>query len=163
MLNYNNKTLSKKSKLKGGEIMNKSDEATMLFSKGFNCSQSVVSVFCEDLGLNQEVALKISCGFGGGMCQGEICGAVTGAVMVLGLKYGQNEAGDKEAKEKTYEIVKEFSNRFKDINGSIICKELLDFDLSKENARKIAKEKGLFTTICPKVIRDAVTILEDTL
>jgi len=83
--------------------------------------------------------------------------------MVLGLKYGQNEAGDKEAKEKTYEIVKEFSNRFKDINGSIICKELLDFDLSKENARKIAKEKGLFTTICPKVIRDAVTILEDTL
>lgn len=143
--------------------MNKSHEAYLLFNQGFNCSQAVFSVFCEDLGLDREVALKISCGFGGGMCQGEICGAVTGAVMALGLKYGQSYAEDKESKEKTYEIVKEFSNRFKDANGSIICKELLDFDLSKENARKIARERGLFTTICPKVIKDAVNILEDIL
>ena len=143
--------------------MNKSDEALLIFNQGFNCSQAVVSVFCEELGLDQEIALKISCGFGGGMCHGEICGAVTGAVMVLGLKYGQSKAEDKESKEKTYEIIKEFSNKFKDINGSIICKELLDLDLSKENARKVAKEKGLFTTICPKLIRDAVSILEDIL
>ena len=143
--------------------MNKSEQASLLFNQGFNCSQAVFSVFCEDLGLDRDAALKISCGFGGGMCQGEICGAVTGAVMALGLKYGQSKAEDKESKEKTYEIVKEFSNRFKHINGSISCKELLDFDLSKENARKIAREKGLFKTVCPKVIKDAVNILEDIL
>ena len=143
--------------------MNKFDEALLLFNQGFNCSQAVFSVFCEELGLNQEIALKISCGFGGGMCQGEICGAVTGAVMALGLKYGQSKAGDKASKEKTYEIVKAFSNSFKDTNGSIICKELLDFDLSKENAREIAREKGLFKTVCPKAIKDAINILEDVL
>jgi len=143
--------------------MNKTDEAILLFNQGFNCSQAVFSVFCEELRLEQKAALKISCGFGGGMCQGEICGAVTGAVMALGLKYGQSDAEDIQAKGKTYEIVKEFSNRFKDINGSIICKDLLDFDLSKENAMQIARDRGLFTTICPKVIKDAVNILEDIL
>ncbi|MFT5873228.1 MAG: C_GCAxxG_C_C family probable redox protein [Clostridium sp.] len=143
--------------------MNKSEEALSLFNQGFNCSQAVFSVFCEELGLNKEGALKISCGFGSGICQGEICGAVTGSVMVLGLKYGQCKVADNESQEKTYEIVKEFSNRFKDINGTIICKELLDFDLSKENARKIAKQKGLFADICPKVIRNAVNILEEIL
>ncbi|MFT5875131.1 MAG: C_GCAxxG_C_C family probable redox protein [Clostridium sp.] len=143
--------------------MNKFDEALLLFNQGFNCSQAVFSVFCEELGLNQEGALKISSGFGGGICQGETCGAVTGAVMVLGLKYGQCKVADNASKEKTYEIVKEFSYRFKNINGTIICKELLDFDLSRENARKIAKEKGLFTDICPKVIRNAVNILEEIL
>ena len=143
--------------------MNKSQEAVLLFNQGFNCSQAVFSVFCEEFGLDKNIALKISCGFGGGMCQGEICGAVSGAVMALGLKYGQNKGEDTESKEKTYEVVKDFNSRFKDINGSIICKELLDFDLSKENATKIAKEKGLFTTVCPKVITDAVRILEDVL
>jgi len=143
--------------------MNKLEKASILFNQGFNCSQAVFSVFCEELGLNPEVALKISCGFGGGMCQGEICGAVTGAVMVLSLKYGQSKVEDKESKEKTYEIIKEFSERFKDDNRSIICKELLDFDLSKENARELARGKGLFTTICPKMIRDAVSILEEIL
>jgi len=143
--------------------MNKLENASLLFNQGFNCSQAVFSVFCEELGLNREVALKISSGFGGGMCQGEICGAVTGAAMVLSLKYGQSKVGDKESKEKTYEIIKEFSERFKDVNRSIICKELLNFDLSKENARTLAREKGLFTTICPKMIRDTVIILEEIL
>ena len=143
--------------------MNKCEEATLFFNQGFNCAQSVLLVFCEELGLDETSALKISCGFRGGMCNGEVCGAVSGAVMALGLKYGQSEVEDKAAKEKTYEIVKEFSSRFKFINGSLICKELLDFDLSIENGRKIAREKGLFSNVCPKVINDAVSILEDIL
>lgn len=143
--------------------MNKLENALLLFNQGFNCSQAVFSVFCEELGLEPRVALRIACGFGGGICQGETCGAVTGAVMVLGLKYGQSKVVDKESKEKTYEIIKEFSEKFKDVNQSISCKELLNFDLSKENGRALAREKGLFTSVCPKMIRDAVIILEEIL
>ena len=143
--------------------MDKLKNAELLFSQGFNCSQAVFSTFCEELGVDQETALKISCGFGGGMCNGEICGAVTGAVMVIGLKNGQGNGEDKESKEKIFEVVKEFTNRFQSVNGSIICKELLDFDLNQENGRKIAREKGLFKNTCPKMINDAVQILEEIL
>lgn len=143
--------------------MSKLDEAALVFGKGFNCAQSVFSVFCDELGVDQETALKISSGFGGGMCQGEICGAVAGAVMALGYKYGQSKEQDKQAKQKANEMVKEFCNRFKEVNNSIVCKELLGIDLSKENARAIALEKGLFKTICPKMIQDSVKILEDIL
>ncbi|MDK2942433.1 MAG: hypothetical protein PWP56_1946 [Acetobacterium sp.] len=141
--------------------MNKSEQALNLFSQGFNCSQVILSLFCEDYGLNRQAALKMACGFGGGLCQGEMCGAVSGAVMVLGLKYGQSEKDDNDAKEKTYDVVNAFCNQFKAINGSIICNDLLDTDLSQENARKIAREKGLFKKVCPKVIADAVNILEE--
>lgn len=143
--------------------MDKSENALLLFNQGFNCSQAVFSTFCEELGLDQETAMKISCGFGGGMRNGEICGAVTGAVMVIGLKYGQSKGEDKEAKQKTYEAVKEFTDRFKATNGSIICKELIDIDLSHENGIKFAREKGVFTNICPKLIKDAVDILKEIL
>jgi C_GCAxxG_C_C family probable redox protein len=75
--------------------------------------------------LDADTARKISCGFGGGMRHGEVCGAVTGAIMILGLKYGQYNTDDKKSKEITYQYVKEFNKRFMDINGTIICRDLL--------------------------------------
>lgn len=143
--------------------MNKEDYAVSCFKKGFNCSQAVFSVYSEELGLDPKIALKIACGFGGGMRQAETCGAVTGALMAIGLKYGQNEEGQEYAKENTYELVKEFINRFKSRNGSIICKELLEIDISTDEGRNIAREKELFTTICPKFIKDALEIVEEVL
>ncbi|WKY48666.1 C-GCAxxG-C-C family protein [Eubacteriaceae bacterium ES3] len=141
--------------------MNKSEQALELFSQGFNCAQAILSVFCDEFDLKREAALKMTSGFGGGLCQGELCGAVSSAVMVLGLKYGQSEKEDNEAKENTYDVVNDFCRKFKAINGSIICNGLLDTDLSQTNARKEAREKGLFKKICPKVIADAVVILEE--
>ncbi len=141
--------------------MNKSDQAVQTFSKGFNCSQSVFSTFCEDMGLNKAVALKISCGFGSGMRQGEVCGAVTGAIMALGLKYGHNTEGDRQSKEKTYGAVEEFNRRFKDKCGSIVCRELLGCDLGTESGREHAMDTGLFYSVCPMLIRNAVQILEE--
>lgn len=145
------------------KVMNKSEKASLLFNNGFNCSQAVFSVFCEELGLNRETALKISCGFGGGMRNGEVCGAVTGAIMAISLKYGQSEEQDKASKEKTYELVKEFTDRFRERNGTMICKELLEVDLSDENGREIAREKGLFTNFCPRLVEEAVNILQEIL
>jgi len=141
---------------------NKIENANQCFNSGFNCAQSVFSAFCEDFGLDKSYALKIACSFGAGMgymC--EACGAVTGAFMVLGLIYGQNIEGDTDSRAQTYLLVKEFSSRFKKINRSINCKELLNCDLSDELQLNTARQSGLFKTKCPKYIRDAVGILEE--
>lgn len=143
--------------------MSKSKNAIAEFNKGFNCAQCVSSAFNDELNLNKELALKITSGFGGGMCQGEVCGAVTGAIMVLNIKYGNSIADDSKSKEKVYEEVRKFSKEFKNINGSVICKDLLGCDLNQEGMRKYAREKGLFKEICPKMIRDAIDILENIL
>ncbi|MDA3851285.1 MAG: C-GCAxxG-C-C family protein [Spirochaetaceae bacterium] len=143
--------------------MNRRDEAIEIFNCGFNCSQAVLSVFCDHLDFDKETALKISTGFGGGMRKGEVCGAVTGAIMVLGLKEGHFAVGETKAKSKAYELVKDFESRFEKLNESIICKNLLKYDLSVETELAMIKEKGLFDVICPKVIADAIDIIEEIL
>jgi len=142
----------------------KSEQAVRKFRKGFNCSQAVLSVYAEEFGLCRETALKIACGFGGGMGRmGLTCGAVTGAFMVIGLKYGNVDANEKEIKEKTYGLVREFARRFEKRNGSSICRELLGCDISEPEGLRSAKENGLFTSVCPGLVRDAVEILEEML
>jgi C_GCAxxG_C_C family probable redox protein len=91
---------------------------------------------------------------------GETCGAVTGALMVIGLKYGKAKAADEGARDKTYELVREFVTRFQSRHGSIVCRELLGYDLSNPEEGDAAKKKGLFDTLCPQLVRDAVEILE---
>jgi C_GCAxxG_C_C family probable redox protein len=144
--------------------MDKVLKAIECFKEGFSCSQAVLSAFCEPLGLDRNNALKISQSFGGGMAHmGETCGAVTGAFMVIGLKHGRTRANDDLAKEKTYELVQEFAQRFRSQHGSIICKELLGYDLSKNDEAKEAQEKQLFDDFCPKLVQTAAEICEDLL
>jgi len=141
-------------------IMGKSENAIVNFKKGLNCSQCVLSAFSENLGLDKELALKIASGFGGGLCQGDVCGAVTGAVMVLSLRYGNSTSEDSEAKEKIYRVIRAFSEEFKDMNGSILCNDLIGLDLNKEENRMLARKNGLFKGKCPKFVEDAISILE---
>jgi C_GCAxxG_C_C family probable redox protein len=141
--------------------MDRVSHALSTFGSGFNCSQSVLTAFCSEFGLNGEMAFKIACSFGGGMGRtGNTCGAVTGAFMVLGLKFGQARSDDRAAKEKTYALVREFVNLFAEEHGSVECSELLACDISTPEGFKMADEKGLFKTICPKCVEDAVRILE---
>lgn len=91
---------------------------------------------------------------------GETCGVVTGAFMVIGLKYGKTRFEDEQTKEKVYSLVKELVDKFKSRNGSIICRELLGCDISTPEGMKLAKEKNLFTTLCPKLVQDAAEIIE---
>jgi len=140
----------------------KSEQAVSCFKEGFCCSQAVLSVYCEQFGLSRQTALKIARGFGGGMGRmAQTCGAVTGAFMVIGLKYGAADARDKQSRERTYELVREFARRFEKRNGSIICKELLGCDISLPEGARIAKENGLFTSVCPGLVQDAAEILEE--
>lgn len=136
------------------------DYAEKLFRSGFNCSQSVLGVFSEKYALNQKDAFKLACGLGGGMRNGEVCGAVSGAVLVIGLKYGHCDEGDTIAKSKCYEKTVEFTKAFTCENKSIVCKEILAYDISTEEGMSKAKESGLFTTTCVDMIRSAVHILE---
>jgi C_GCAxxG_C_C family probable redox protein len=140
------------------------NQAVIRFQEGFSCSQAVFSVFAEKHGLDRETALRISGAFGGGMARmGLVCGAVTGAFMVVGLKDGKTEAKDEESKEKTYLKVREFVGRFQKANGSMVCRELLGFDLNVPEEAAQAKEKGLFKNLCPRLVKDAVEILEEML
>jgi C_GCAxxG_C_C family probable redox protein len=139
------------------------ETAVARFIGGFNCSQAVFSTYAGQFGLDDATALKIAAGFGGGMGRmGETCGAVTGAFMVLGLKYGDTSP-NRQAKELIYAKIRKFADRFKARNGSLLCKDLLDCDISTPQGHEAAKAKKLFTTVCPKVVQDAIEILEEML
>jgi C_GCAxxG_C_C family probable redox protein len=144
--------------------MSKVDCAVDCFNNGFSCSQAVFSTYSEELGLDPKTALKVAGAFGGGMGHiGETCGAVTGALMVIGLKHGKIHPEDNAAKEKTYALVQEFASRFIAMNGSIRCTELLGFDISTSEGMKAAREEGLFIKLCPKYVKDAAKIIEQIL
>lgn len=145
-------------------MMNRVEEAVSQFKEGFNCSQAVFSTYAPLFGFNRKQALKIATPFGAGMGRlGETCGAVSGALMVLGLELGRGSLEDKDAKEKTYSFVREFVDRFEEKNKSIFCKELLGFDISTAEGLKIANEKNITGTLCPGFVRDAAKILEELL
>jgi C_GCAxxG_C_C family probable redox protein len=144
--------------------MSRVEEAVTYFKEGFVCSQAVLSAYSMQLGLDRDTALKIADGFGGGMARrGETCGAVTGAFMVIGLKHGRAAVEDAQAHETTYGLVNEFVRRFKLRNGSIVCRELLGCDISTPEGLRSARQQNLFTTVCPKYVRDAAEIIEEIL
>lgn len=146
--------------------MNSVEQAVKRFEEGALCSQAVFSTYGEKLGLDRETAMKISTPFGGGIARmGETCGAVTGALMVIGLKHGNMSdwrTEDKQ-KEKAYRLSMEFAEKFKSRNGSVRCKDILGADLSTPEGRKAANDGKLFITTCPKFVRDAAEILEEIL
>lgn len=143
--------------------MNKTDKALELFASNFNCSQAVFASFAPDFGIDEELALKIATSFGGGARNGEICGAVSGALMVLGLKYGHYQSDNNEQKSKAYAAAVEYTKRFREINGSVVCRDLLGYDLSVPEEMAFIREKNLFRDICPQMVKSAVEVLESVL
>lgn len=143
--------------------MHKHQQAKEYFGKGFNCAQAVIGVYCQELGLSMDIAMTLSTGFGGGMRCGKACGAVTGALMVIGLKHGFGADVDIKAKEITNTLVVEFQKQFIQKNNSMVCKDILGYDLSKVDEMEIIKNKNLFNTVCPDMVESAVVILEGLL
>ena len=142
-------------------VQSKAKDAVACFNEGFNCAQAVLSTYCEQFGLDRETALRVACGLGGGMGRlQETCGAVSGAYLVIGLKYGQSAKGDAAVKEKTYALVQEFARRFEEKNKSTNCRVLLGADLIGGD-RQTASER--VKRICPQMVQDAAEILESLL
>lgn len=149
-------------KLKHRTNMTKSDIAVNKFKDGYNCAQSVVYSFSEQLGITSDFALKMANGFGGGMGRKqEVCGAVTGGILVLNLLYGRGENEDKEKQEQTYSKVRELMDRFEGKHQSVNCKCLLGGCelLTAEGQERFRSEKLIDKCHC--YVGDAVEILEE--
>ena len=148
----------------GKNIMTKSDNALASFKNGITCSSAIFSAFSHELGLDDKTAKKIGCGFGAGISRtGNICGAVSGAIMVIGLKYGKMVPGDDAATEKTRALTRQFIQEFTKNNGSVNCTELLGYNLKRQDEYDPAAKANLFKTRCPEYVRDAADILEKIL
>lgn len=144
--------------------MSKSENAIQCFQNGFNCAQAVLSTYCDQFGMNKQTALKLACPFGSGLGRmAETCGAVTGAYMLIGLKHGKYLPEDNAAKEKSFQLVKEFNEKFISLHGSVCCRELLKYDLSKPEDLEYIQENGLWDKLCPIYIKDAAKIIEELL
>lgn len=131
------------------------------FEQGFNCAQAVLATFAPRHGLSREHALKVACAFGSGMMRGSTCGAVTGALMVIGLAHGRCRADDMAARSKTYALAQAFQDRFDALHGTCACEELLGLDPTTPEGRQAALDRGLFESRCPQFVRSAVTLLLD--
>ncbi len=136
-------------------------ETIALFNNGLNCAQTVLSVFCEKYGLSKELAYKIANGLGSGFRSDEVCGVVSGAVIVAGLKHGQHAPDDFETKGYCNAKTEEFINAFRSANGSIICRELLSCNISTKEGLDYAKRQDLFNTICLEKVNNAILLLEE--
>ena len=146
--------------------MSKGDIAKQNFMNGYNCSQAVLLAFCEDFGLEKETALKISEPFGGGMGRmREVCGTVTGMFMVIGLAMGNDNSKDNTTKKNAYKSVQELATKFKEDNGSIICRELLGFQKNNKESYVPSERTNEYykKRPCPELCKYAADILEDYL
>ena len=144
--------------------MTKPDDADRYFMRRFTCSAAVFSAYSEELGLDADTARKIACGFGAGVSKtGNICGAVSGAIMAIGLKYGKAEEEDEAATEKTRMLVRQFVKVFTEKHGSVNCTELLGYNLSIPEEFEKARKAGLFKEKCTALVRDSAEILEEIL
>jgi C_GCAxxG_C_C family probable redox protein len=143
--------------------MDKRSEAKEKFIAGYACSQAVFTTFSEQLGMDESTALKISALFAGGMRKGETCGAVTGALMALGLKYSPETCQKMDDRKVTYKFAEEFYSRFLERHNSLKCKELMGVDISTPEGKAESELKNLHHTVCPAFVQDAAAILEEML
>jgi C_GCAxxG_C_C family probable redox protein len=142
-----------------------SDNAVAKFQSGYNCAQSVLHAACERLSFDHDTALRLSCGFGGGMAnKQQVCGAVAGGIIALGLKCGRGENEELARAEVAYKKIHTLIDRFQTLHGSVNCKELLGgCDFKTEEGKRLFKEKNLKQTTCTCCVASAATILEELL
>lgn len=138
--------------------------ASESFKNGYNCAQSIISAFGPELGLSRELGLRMTTGLGAGVNHsGNTCGAVLGAYLVIGLKYGIERPSDKKGKEKTREILDRFSKRFMETYPSLMCRDILGADVSKPEELEILRKEDKFDSFCPHVVEVAAAIVEELL
>lgn len=150
---------------KGGLIKTSAETASDKFLSGYNCAQAIVWAFAQRVNLDPDAALKIACGFGAGMGRKqEVCGAVSGGIMALGLKYGRGEAQDRTATEDTYAKTQELMRRFEAAHGTCSCLKLLGgCDLTTEAGRAQFKEQDLMRKTCVPCVQTVAALLDQLL
>jgi C_GCAxxG_C_C family probable redox protein len=141
--------------------MDKSTHAKKLFLSGYNCAQSVLLTFAPDLHYSEELAQKLAAGFGGGMGKTQhTCGAVTGAIMVLGLINGEKVNNNEDLKSSSYSSVKELMAKFNEAYGTTQCGELIGCDLNTPEGSARFRDENMMENVCAGCVEKAVEILE---
>ena len=140
--------------------MTEKEKALDYFDRHFHCSQAILAAYADRCGLTEEQALKLGGCFGSGMRKGEVCGACTGALMVLGMLYGQCDETDLKSREISNKVNDEMMNGFAEKMGSCHCREILGCDVSTEEGVRHARENNLFRELCPKVVAGVAEVLE---
>jgi len=134
------------------------------FKSGFNCAQAVLSAYGRELGLRTELGHRVSQSFGAGMARlAGTCGAVTGGLMVIGLKHGKTRAKDDASKERTYALAQELFRRFRRRHGSLTCLGLLGHHIGTARGQKVLKQTRAHDVRCPRYVHDVIVILEKIL
>jgi C_GCAxxG_C_C family probable redox protein len=142
-------------------MSNQIQKAISIFRSGRNCAQAVLTAFSDDLNFDNDFATEISSGFGGGMGRlQEICGAVTGAFMVLGIYNSRKYTDKDEIRDHTYAMIQEFNKQFSAIHHTNNCRLLLGLDLKTNEGRQTMLEQNLSESVCEKCVADSVRILE---
>ena len=131
------------------------------FAQQYSCSQAVFSAFAPQFGISNEQAIKLASPFGGGMArQGQVCGAVSGALMVIGPARGSTDPNNKET---AYRLGQEFMQKFEARHGTVLCRELIEYDLRVPEEYQAAKDIKVFTMLCPSFVQSAVEIVVELL
>lgn len=139
------------------------EDAVKTFEAGYGCAQSVFATYADFFGMDRETALKLASPLGGGIGRmREVCGAVTGMALLAGLKDGNTNPGDEEARERIYLLVREMSDRFKDENGTIICRELLGIRTREQSAKPDKRTLEYYENRpCRRLVAGAAKIIEE--
>ncbi len=142
-------------------MSNLADRAVDFHDRHFNCSQSVFAALAPQYGFSEELALKLASPFGGGFSRmGHVCGAVTGALLALGLAHGADTPA---GKDEIYRQGQEFIRRFEANHGSLLCRTLIGKDISTPEGWEQANATGVFQTVCPLLVRDATELIQSML
>lgn len=149
-------------------MSNHRERATALFQEGYNCAQAVFCAFADVTGLDLETSARLASSFGGGLGRlREVCGAVSGAAMVLGMAEGYADPKDAQAKKEHYARMRDFAARFREANGSIVCRELLaggDPHAAQPGGEPEARTPEFYKKRpCPELVGMAVDILDEML
>lgn len=142
--------------------MSKADKAKELFESGCNCCQAVFCAFRDETNLSEDEALRLSAGFGGGMGRmREVCGAVSGMIMVLSNRFASTDPNDHEKKKELYALIQKASADFKEENGSIICRELLGLEEKSSDPNPEARTAAYYKKRpCSELVHCAAAIAE---
>jgi C_GCAxxG_C_C family probable redox protein len=144
--------------------MNRAEKSESLFRQGWACSQAILAAYVGETGLNLEQAFRLGEGFAGGLSGlGRTCGAVTGAMMVIGLKHGRTRVDDQAKRDATGKRVRQLINRFERRCGSSECRQLLGCEIDTPQKRQAARDSGIFLRVCPSLVRSAAETLEEVL
>ena len=138
-------------------------KAMNLFKEGYNCSQSVFLAFKDLYGIDRHTALKLSSSFGGGMGRlREVCGSVSGMFLTAGILYGYGSPKDRSSKTEHYKRIQELARSFEELNGSIVCRELLGLDQKKESYVPEERTKDYYRKRpCEQIVGCAAYIMEE--